>query len=312
MYTISSETVTSETPLSVPSSIDSMKRNSYAMVGRVAEGGSRWRFHKLAFMSINVITKRVNINLHNIVIGGKGEKRKKTYLSTPKFTTKQSKVDYYQSAKVIDFEVSDDEGNSSGAELSFNEELETETSEDRAMIDDREVIEEYIPMNYMELKKDNELNTDDIDSDVVLESNNADLRDTTKFKEKIIEMHEKIKQNDDNQNAGVNLETGLVLSDYVVDKGLIERMKKRQQDAIDHNLKPIGECAYYSILMGILHAQSGKPVHASWKRKWDSCESMIKPVEIVEIVKRFQEKLKYCLLSILMSVLRELNVIRAL
>ena len=62
---------------------------------------------------------------------------------------------------------------------------------------------------------------------------------------------------------------------------LILRLKKRQFDAIDHNVKPKGECAYYSILMGILYAEAGKP--KNWQINWQNCEKQMNNEVLAEI-----------------------------
>ena len=46
------------------------------------------------------------------------------------------------------------------------------------------------------------------------------------------------------ENTALNFKTNLNLSEYVIDDSLIKRLKKRQYDALDHNVK--GECAHYS------------------------------------------------------------------
>ena len=104
----------------------------------------------------------------------------------------------------------------------------------------------------------------------------------------------------------INLNTGLNLSNFVVTKSQIDRLKQRQLDAIDQNKKPPGECAYYSILLGILHAQQNKPVK-DWRQPWELVEVQISPPEILDIVKRYKDDLKLCSVTILKQVVEELN-----
>ena len=62
-----------------------------------------------------------------------------------------------------------------------------------------------------------------------------------------------------------------------------------------------------SILLGILHAQQGQPTAAVWNQPWELVEVQIRPVEVLNIVKRFKDTLKLCLKSTLINVVRELN-----
>ena len=109
------------------------------------------------------------------------------------------------------------------------------------------------------------------------------------------------------ENGSINLNTGLNLTDFIVEKSHIDRMKKRQYEAIDHNEKPEGECAYYSILLGILNKQQGLQITAAWRQPWELVEVQIRPVEVLNIVKRFKSVLKLCLKSTLVNVVCELN-----
>ena len=51
--------------------VQSMKQNSYSMIGRVGQGGSRWAYHRLGFLAVNAITVNSDVKLNEYMIGGK-------------------------------------------------------------------------------------------------------------------------------------------------------------------------------------------------------------------------------------------------
>ena len=288
VYSLTSHELNRDDAIMTNVVVQSMKQNSYSMIGRVGQGGSRWAYHRLGFLAINAITVDSDVKLNEYVIGGK----KRPQVGARKdFKTKKAKLDYYKSAEFLDLEVqvsSDDD-----SELSFADE---ETAQDRAMIDDRLVEEDYVPINYaiQDASSSNDKSNEKAisDSDGASDDEILILEEGTNnslLGRKIAESAARDTQKANEDEGCINLNTGLNLTDFVVEKTHIERMKKRQKDAIDHNEKPTGECAYYSILLGILHAQQGQPTAQVWNQPWELVEAQIRPMEIVDIVKRFKD-----------------------
>ena len=120
VYSLTSHEMNRDDALSTELIVQSMKQNSYSMIGRVGQGGSRWAYHRLGFLAINAITVKSDVKLNEYVIGGK----KRAQVGARKnFKTKKAKLDYYRSSEFMDLEVhvSGDDA-SSDSELSFPEE----------------------------------------------------------------------------------------------------------------------------------------------------------------------------------------------
>ena len=150
---------------------NSINRSSYSKIGKVSQGGSRWLYHRLGFLTVNAITLNDGVKLNEFVVGGKKRENKGAQKN---FKTKKQKLDYYRSSEFLDLEIIVSGDDLSDSELSFPEDKECEA--DIAMIDDEPVHEEYIPMNFVEIQnekdKENDINDEEILISEPLELNN--------------------------------------------------------------------------------------------------------------------------------------------
>ena len=304
-YSLPSYDLSDKTAFGIRGALIPMKRLALSMIGTTAQAGSRWSFHRLVYMSFNVISVDDGVVINDWVVGGK--KRVTDNTSKPYINTKKAKLEYYKSSEFLQMEARESAEDSSGAELTFDEDTYDPemTAEDIAMIDDRSVDEEYTPINYIDMFEHDKTVQDDIDTDEIIEEGDI----SKEIREKLDKTEIRYNELCARENEGcLNLESGLNLTDYIVDKKLIYKLKKRQFEALDHNEKPPGECVfYYSLVMGLLHQQDGKPTTGQWRRPWDTCEDEIRPVEVMDVLKRYKSQLKNCLLTTLLYVLEELN-----
>ena len=120
IYAFESNELYKSSFIPIESITNSIKQSSYARIGNVSQGGSRWAYHRLGFFTINAITLPDSIKLNEYAIGGKKRESKGALKN---FKSKKQKLDYYKSSAFLDLEViiSDDDNDLSGSELSFPE-----------------------------------------------------------------------------------------------------------------------------------------------------------------------------------------------
>ena len=308
-YSLPSYDLSTVNAFGIKSALTPMKGIAMSSIGNTTQGGSRWAFHKILFLSINVITVPEGTLLNEFIVGGKRRGMYKNNPDMPDFNNKKARMDYYKTCEFLQMEA-DVSGNDGNSDEDSDEETSASagkssklTAEDIDMIDDREVDEEYCPINYLDVFDNDKKLVDNLDF-TIIDSSKA----SEGLQQKMAEADEKDKKSIISENKGLNLDTGLNLSDFEVNKSMLDRLRAKQHDAIDHNLKPVGDCAYYSIIMGILHAQLGKPTALSWRQPWKECEAKIDS-RVLEIVRGFKKQLNFCLLSTLMYTLQDLNVL---
>ena len=252
-----------------------------------AEGqGSGWKFHRLIQLTFTAAYGPHRFGLARAVIGGKRaqiesstddensdnnimwKKSKKKIAAEAKKRIAKTPKKRTPSKKFTSQEFVLDECDASSD--SDNEAVAEETAEDRALIDDRKVAEEYQPFNYN--NNDAAITPNDEEMESELEDEVEMFVNTSP--DKLKELEEILAEDDDlmldssapEKEQMINLNTGVNLSKISLTAATIKKLKNKVERGIDSSTKPDGECTYFSLLRSLKFLKKAKSVD-KYKRK---------------------------------------------